>query len=110
MRFVGLSLVSAMCLLAANTASAEGVALTDRQLDQVTAGALELKLAPLTMGTVSAGSSLINSPLAYEAAVRVVWALDDAYQQQNQGQSIVSDPFLGEAILGLFLWGANGLQ
>lgn len=110
MRFVGLSLVSGMCLLAATTANAEGVALTDRQLDQVTAGALDLKLTPLTMGTLSAGSSLVNSPLAYQAAVTVALEVDKAYRDQNQGQSVVTNPTIGPAILGLFLWGANGLQ
>ena len=108
MRMIALSLVSGICLLAATSAKAEGVALTDHQLDQVTAGALGL--GSLSLSTLSTGVSLIDSPLGHEAAVRLALQMDDSYAQLYPGQSIVDAPVIGPATLKLYLWGLKGLQ
>lgn len=69
MRFVGLSLVSGLCLLAANAASAGELRLTDNQMDGVTAGSTLLP-APFQM---------LNIPLVGVAAGELQVGLFNQY-------------------------------
>ena len=103
MRLFGLSLVSGICLLAATSANAGGVALTESQLDQVTAGALDL--GTLNVNTLLSDYTLGNSPLLRQAAVQVSVGVANEYAAQNPGQSIQDAPILGPAVVGLFVWG-----
>ncbi len=121
MRMIALSLVSGVCLLAATSANAEGVALTDHQLDQVTAGALELGVSQLTMGTMSASRSFVASPLLRQAVngspaqpdenppvpaqPGLLEIISGAYSDQNNGQEISKAPVLGKLFLSLQVFG-----
>jgi len=104
MRKIGLSLVSGICLLAATSANAEGVALTDHQLDGVTAGA-DLDLSTLTAGSLLSGQfGLGNSPLLRQAAFVVAVTAANEYAAQNPGSIINDEPIIGPALVGLFVW------
>lgn len=97
MRFLGLSVASAVCLAAVTAASADELRLDDGQLDQVTAG--------LDLGFDPDDFSLGGSPLLREAAVITSLTIAQEYAAQNEGANVLADPVLGGPTIGLLAFG-----